>query len=157
MSGSYVFNVTLSLDTNIYADGDVLAATQQIAKFFPANNYTALITGIMVSDEDDQGTALDLILMSAATDIGAENSAYDITDAESRTILGVVRVAATDFYDWGGFRLACKTISDGPSCGWKVPGVIRGTSTSLYIGAVVRSGTPTYSAAGLKLKISVMY
>ena len=151
-----VFDVTLSLDTNIYADGDVLAATQEIANFFPANGITAFITGIQVLDEDDQGCAMDILLMNAATNIGTENGAYAITDEEARTIVGWIDVNAADYTDWGDWRTA---IYKYPDAGYKIPGYLQATAlvSSLYVGAITRGGTPTYTASGVRLKISVDY
>ncbi len=94
MSVPRVFDVTFTLDTNAYADGDVLAATQEITGFFTSLNQAAYITGIQLIDEDDQGIAMDILFMNAATDIGAENGAAAISDAEGETILGTAILPA---------------------------------------------------------------
>jgi hypothetical protein len=132
---------TLSLDTNAYADGDVLADTQTIANVFRAADVAGHIESIILNDEDDQGIALDLWFLSAATSLGTENSAPNISDANSRTLIGKQAVAATDFYDLGGVRVAyLKNL-------WIPIKPIAGT-TSLAMAAISR-GAGTYSAAGI--------
>jgi hypothetical protein len=151
---SDVLDVTLSLDTNIYADGDVLAATQEIASAVRIAAGRALPLSLQVVDEDDQGTALDLLFFRSNISIGSENAAFSIDDAGSRDLLGWVRVAATDFTDWGAFRTATIKNSD---AAWHM-GLweAAAAATSIYVAAIVRSGTPTYSASGIRLKISVV-
>ena len=148
-----VFDVTLTLKADALDSGDVMAATQEVANFFPSAEIPAFITGIQIIDEDDQGIAFDLLLMDAASDIGAEDDAAAITDAEGESILGWVNIDAGDYTDWGGFRTVTMKNTDS---GFLVPGWIQGKTTSLYIGAIT-NGTPTYTASGVKLKISVEY
>lgn len=149
-----VFDVTLTTATDAQHAGDVLAATQEIANFFPSANIPAQITGIVVTDADDQGGQIDILFMNAATDIGAEGAANDITDAEGLTILGWVDVNAATFQsDWGNFRTAVVKPSDTV---FYVPKWIQGASTSLYIAAIDRSGS-TYASGGINVKISVEY
>jgi hypothetical protein len=143
-----VFAVTLTLDTSAYADGDLLAATQEITSFFPAAGVDRALHSILILDEDDQGAAIDLIFLNANEDLGTENGAYAITDAEARSITGTKRIVAGDWIDWGGFRLAefdnIGKVLRAPSA-----------STSLYVAAVSR-GAPTYTASGLKLLIGAL-
>lgn len=143
-----VFDLTLSLDTGgAYADADVLADTQEIANVFRLPGGTIWLQNIRIVDEDDQGAALDLIFLDAASSLGTENSAVSISDALSRTELWRVSVASGDYYDQGGSRIACigsiATLLKAAS-----------GSTSLFVAAVSR-GTGTYTAAGIRLKIGV--
>jgi len=155
-TGGYsdILDVVLSLDTNIYADGDVLAATQEIANAVRGAAGKILPLSIQVVDEDDQGTGLDLLFFRTNVSIGNENAAFSIDDAGSRNLLGWVRIAATDFTDWGVFRTATLKNSDSA---WHM-GLLEAAaeSTSIFVAAIVRSGTPTYSASGIRLKISVV-
>lgn len=138
--------VTLSTDTNIYASGDVLADFQEITGFFRVAGDTATIHSVTVIDEDDQGTALDLYVSRTGGTLGTENAAISISDANAREVQVLAIVAAGDFVDTINNRIATKIINPGLPVGG-------GASTSLWIGAVVRSGTPTYTATGLKLRI----
>jgi hypothetical protein len=69
---SAVLDLTLSLDTAIYADADVLAATQEVPLAFAAPGGTLTVRNVLVLDEDDQGIAFDIIFLNAASSIGTE-------------------------------------------------------------------------------------
>lgn len=143
-----LIEVTLSADTSIYANNDVLADFQEITDFFGSSGGRATIHSVTVIDEDDQGTALDLYVSRTGGTLGTENGAINITDANAREMQVLAIVAAADFVDTINNRVATKRNID-------LPVVALAGSTSLYIGAVVRSGTPTYTAGGLKLRLYV--
>jgi len=144
------FDVALTLDTNIYASGDVLAATQEVANVF-LNGNPAVLYDLRVIDEDDQGTALDLLFLRSNTSIGTENAAYAPTDVMGREILKKVSILAGDFTDEGLWRAAAKSLVDGIGCVLEPT-----TGTSLYLAAVCRSGTPTQTAAGIRVQFGVI-
>lgn len=144
--GRDVIDVTLVADTNSYADGDVLAIPQEITGIFTADRNVRKLMSLVVQDDDDQGTAIDLVFFNATATLGTINAAVSISDADADKILGVVSIAAADFNDHINSQQATKTglelllkAADGVS--------------SLWIAAIVRSGTPTYSASGLSLKL----
>ncbi len=143
--------VELTLDTAIYADDDVLAATQIIPGAFREAGGRSYVHSITVLDEDDQGVGLDLYFLNAELSIGTENSALAITDQSARAMLGggVVSVSAADFIDMGGSRLATKT-----NVGLMLQAA--GGMTNLYIGAVSQ-GTGTYASGRLRLGLGLMF
>ena len=141
-------DVTLSLDTSAYADGDVLADTQEVTAALNANDGTGMIQSIQVLDEDDQGVAMDLIFLDANVSLGTENSAPSITDANARNILGRIRVNAADFIDLGGSRIATMT---GVGIGIKAGSGV----DDIWVAAITRGGTPTYTASGVRLRIYI--
>lgn len=141
---SYI-DVTLSLDTAAYASGDLMADTQVVTNAMRVNDGTGVLMSVTVIDEDDQGAAFDLILLSANNTLGAENSPPSISDANARDILGFVSVLGADFVDLGGVKIATKTgvaLTVKPSAGTR----------NLYVATVTR-GAPTYSAAGVRLRL----
>lgn len=143
-----ILEVTLSLNAAVaYADGDVLADSQEIASAVRTAAGAGLIKSIEVLDEDDQGIAFDVIFLDADVSLGTENVAVAVTDANARNILGRVEIAAGDFYDMGGCQIATKEGLD-----LAVKGVA--ASTSLYIAAVSR-GAGTYTANGIRLRIGI--
>ncbi|PPE78319.1 hypothetical protein C3941_19860 [Kaistia algarum] len=142
-----VFDVTLVLDTSAYADNDVLFIGQEITNFFSAAGGKRMIQNLAVIDEDDQGVGFDLLLFNADPSIGTINSPPSISDANVRKFLGKVSVAAGDYIDLGGCRVADVT---------PIGKELKGVTTSLWIAGITRLGTPTYTAAGLKLKIGVI-
>jgi hypothetical protein len=141
-----VFDLTLSVDTSIYADGDVLADTQELASVFEVAGCVRTLQSVQVLDEDDQGIALDLVFLDSNQSIGTENGAPNISDANARKIIGRVSIATGDFIDLGGARVATKNL---------VGQMLKAAAsdTSLYVAAITRGGTPTYTASGLKLKL----
>lgn len=144
-----VLDVTLSLDTNAYAAGDVLAATQSVTSAFAVDGGIALLQTLHVLDEDDQAAGFDLIFFDANVALGTENSAPDITDANARNIIGMVSVSAGDYIDIGGSRIATKT-------GLGLQMKAASDTTTLYVAAITR-GTPTHSASGLRLKLGMIW
>ena len=140
-----VVTVVLTLDTNIYADGDVLAITHEIANAVSVSGGTGVIQSIVVQDDDDQAGILDLVFFDANTSMGAAaNAAVAIADGD--TILGIQEVVAADYVDMINSQVAHFE---------NVGIVIRGTGTSLYMGAVSRD-TKTYTAAGITVRLGIL-
>lgn len=145
-AGHKIVDVVLTLDTAIYANGDLLADTQVITDAVSANGGATNLISVGVLDEDDQGTAIALIFLATNVSLGTENAAPSITDANARQVLGKVDIAAADFTDLGGCRFAAKSA---------VNMLLKADAASrnLYVAAVVASGTPTYTVNGLRLKL----
>ena len=139
--------VTLSLDTNAYTSGDVLADTQVVTDALRFADSCGMIQSVVLIDEDDQGIALDLHFLSANSSLGTENGAPNISDANARDHLGVVAIASGDYKDLGGVRVA--TVK-----GIGLPVKAASGTKDIYVGAVT-GGTPTHSASGLKLRIGI--
>ena len=148
-----VFEVTLSLDTNAYADGDVLADTQEIANVFNVPGKCVILNSILLLDKDDQAGALDLVFVRNSTSLGTENAALNILDANAAEIIGVVPVAAADYHDFINSQIVVKGPSD-EGMGFVLnPNALGGTSA--WIGAISRD-TKTYTASGIVLKVGFL-
>lgn len=143
-----VTNVFLSLDTSAYSSGDLLAATQVISDVFRFADEQGELVSVTVLDKDDQGAAFDLYFLDSNASFGTENSAPTITDTAAEYILCIVPIATGDYKDLGACRVAnIKNIGAiiKPATGTK----------NIYVAAVNGSGTPTYTAAGIQLRIGV--
>lgn len=138
-------SVTFSLDTSIYASGDVLADTQVITNFTRAADQGAYLTRFILFDQDDQ-TAADMrvLILKANSSLGTENSAPNISDANGLNIVGNILVAAAAWYDMGGFKMATVDLANMPI--WVPPA--SGTR-DIYVG-LITLGTPTQTASGIK-------
>jgi hypothetical protein len=154
-----VVAVTLSVDTSAYADGDVLADFQEVTNFVRTNGGRALIQSLTVLDKDDQGVAMDIFTTPSAISLGTENSAPSITDTNAEGVQCVrppgntYSIEASDYKDLGGCKLA--TVSN---IGLLVEALgTTGHEKSIYIGAITRGGTPTYSASGLILRFGLLW
>lgn len=145
-----VVAVTLSTDTSAYASGDLIADTQQIDAFFRKADGTGVINSINIIDEDNQGVALYVIFMSTSTSLGSENSAPNISDANlTAGFQGIVSVGTADYVTISGAKVA--TIKN---IGLPVKAV-SGTD-DIYIAVLNATGTPTFTAAGLEMRIGVL-
>ena len=146
-----IVDVTLALDAGVaYATGDVMSLTAVVDGFFGAADQTAILRSIVAIDEDDQGTAFDVVFLRSNVALGATiNSAADISDANAREIQGFISIAAGDYIDLGGVRVATKT-------GLSLP--LRSISGTDDIAiATIARGAPTYSASGVRLRIGVSF
>lgn len=148
-----VIDVTLTLDTAAYASGDVIAATQTVASVFKVNGGRAVLDSLAVIDQDDQKVALDVFFFSQSVTFGTENSAPSITDADGLYCLGYVSVVAGDYKDLGGVSVASG--SNLRNLGLVLEN--GDDSKSLYVAVMNGSGTPTYSATGLTLRLGLSY
>ena len=148
-TGDDVIDVTCTLDTSAYASGDLLFDTQAATSAARVNAGKVVLESVTVLDEDDQGIAFDLYFLDANNSMGTENSAPSISDANARAILGYVPILSTDYRDLGGCRVACKA---GIGLAMKAGS---GTTT-IYVAGVNGTGTPTFTASGLRLKLGFL-
>lgn len=146
-----VIDVTLTLDTNPYIIGDVLSVTQEIPNFFHVLNAGVNITSIQVLDEDKQSGAFDILFFDTDIDVGTINNAYNLTDAEMRSFVGMASVTASGYHAFTNNSVA-----------WLGMGyedmrvfIIKPTrnSNSIYM-ATISQDTKTYTANALSLKIA---
>lgn len=138
-----VKDITLSLDTNAYADGDLLADVQEILNVMRYPGGTAILQSVRVLDKDDQGAAFDIYITDVSTTWGTENAAVGPSDAVADSILGSVSVTASDYTDLANSQEA--TIRN-----IGLPVKAAAESTSLYVACVSR-GAPTYTASGVTI------
>jgi hypothetical protein len=144
-----IVDVTLSLDTNAYANGDLLADTQVITDAFARVDGTGEIESIVVLDEDDvTAYTFYLAFFEANVTMGTENSAPTMSDANARSLLGAVSFATADALD----LVNCKAYQKN---GLRVPIRAATGTRNLYIAAVVITGTPTHSATGVRVRLGI--
>jgi hypothetical protein len=128
----------------------VIAATQVITNAMRDIDKGAWLHSLMVIDKDDQGAALDIYILDADVAVGTENAAPNISDANAASILTKIPVATTDYYDLGGVRVAELHGLD------RAVRPIVGTR-DLAIAVVNGTGTPTYTAAGIVVRLGFEY
>jgi len=147
-----IVEVALSLDTGAYADGDLLADTQEVANAC-FENSTCTLQSIRLLDISDQAEALDILILRSDEDMGTEGSTFAPTDAKASEILTAVSFSAGDYVDLANSQMAVKSLGD-KGMGVKLA-PSDNTTKSLYIAAVSR-GTGTYAAAGIELLLGFM-
>lgn len=144
-----VIEVTPTLDTNQYDSGDLLFDSTELADAVRYDGGKALLISVVVVDKADQKAAFTLVFANAATDFGTLNSAPNPDDSEVATVLGFIKIETTDYLDLGGASVAVK---------FQIPLELEAAddSTSLYIAAVNGTGTPTYAAGDLVLRVGLL-
>lgn len=143
-------DVTLTLDTAIYAAGDVLSSTASIANAMRVNGGTGILQSITLIDQDDQKAQLKLFVFDTNVSLGTVNAAPNISDANALTLLGgPINFEVGDYTDLGGVSVASKD-----NIG-KIVKSLAG-SRNLFISVLNGSGTPTYTSAGIKLRLGFL-
>jgi hypothetical protein len=146
MSYLSVIDVVPVLDAAILANNEVFMVAFEIPQVF-SKGLPRKLQSVVVLDSDDQNVAFDLVFSNATITLGTANSTITISDADAAKIVGTVRmVVATHAYD-----LINSTLFTQSNLQLVMAG--SGTSNSLWISGVVRSGTPTFTAAGMKIKL----
>lgn len=146
-----VFDATLTLDTAAHAAGDVLSNPVAIAlPRMPVDGapLRAEITSVQVLDEDAQAQALDLVFLRANRNLGTLNAVVDITDANARDIVGIVPVVAADYKALVASSQAFPQFN---------PLAFELTAAILYVAAICRSGTPTHTANGVRVRVGIRF
>lgn len=142
-----VYEITPVLDTNVLADNDVFFVPIEIPQVFD-KGLPRVLQSVVVLDGDDQNTDFDLIFFNATATLGTLNAGVTISDADAAKVLGAVSLlAASHAFDLINSILFVK---DG------IGQVMKGVTGSLWVGGVVRSGTPTYTASGMKIKLGFL-
>lgn len=144
-----LFDVTPTLDTSAYATDDVLFDRTVLTNFFRKNDGTGILQSIQVIDGDDQGVAIDFYLHTTNQPLGTANAAPSISDANAAALIGPFSIAAADYKDLGGVKVG------------KIAGLAQAIKSvsgarTIYISAVVKSGTPTFTASGMVLRIGAL-
>ena len=146
-SGSgVVLDFTPVLDTSIYADNDVLFISTVLTGVSDVEGgVVELVSGICF-DGDDQGTEVEVFFTTSATTPGTINGALSAADTVFDDIVG--RLHFITFNDLINSMQAVLPLAA------PVNQVIQcaAGSKDLYVFGVVRSGTPTYTASGMKFK-----
>jgi hypothetical protein len=145
--------VTPTLDTSAYADGDVLFNSVEIPQAVFANGRTVTLVSIAGLDADDQGVAMDLVFTQAALTLAALNAAAAPADGViiAAKFMGHIRIATGDYIDFTNSQGFTKLLS---------PGLVleaASGSRSLYVSGINRGGTPTHTATGLVLKFGFIW
>ena len=143
-----IVDVTLVLDTNQYAANDVLVIPQILTACLLENGGKAILDSVVLLDKDDQGIAMDLVFSQVVTTLGTINGAVSISDANAAYILGTLNIATGDYVDLIGSQIATKL-----NVGMYLEGA--SGADDIYIGAITRGGTPTYTASGITVRLGL--
>ena len=143
-----VISVVPVCDTNAYASGDLIADATAIAAAVRVTGGRAILQSLTIIDADAQGVAFSIYFMSTNTTFGTFNAAPSISDANiAAGLLGRVDVATTDYTTLNGSKIvSLKNIGL----------VIEVPATTMWFAIVNSTGTPTFTASGLKFVFGLL-
>lgn len=98
----YITTITPVVDTVALAAGDVSSNKFSI----PFTTKKGRIENLLVIDKSDTGKAFDILLFDNDYTAMTVNSPVNVSGALSAGLVGSLRVAASDFIDFGAIRLA---------------------------------------------------
>ncbi len=142
---SNVVTVVLTMNGAANHANDVLADTQEIADAMRGSGGTGILQSILVQDDDDNGGAIDIVILDTNTSIGTENAAVSMTDNDN--ILGTVSVLEADFVDMINSKHA--------TMGNLSIVVKAKRGRSLYVAVVMRDAN-TVTASGITLRFGFL-
>ena len=150
-----VIRVQPTLNTSAYADDDVFFNSTEIPSAVIGNGGSSKLIGITILNEDDVAHDIDIIFMQKSSDLGTINEAVGSNSkwtnalAKQAGVLGVVTI------DWSLSNanmvnnLIFTTANANPSAkseGLPILLQAEDDSTSVFMAAVSRGGTPTVAA-----------
>lgn len=147
-----VLTATPVIDTAAYAAGDLVGSAAidltPAVKSDGLSPSSGVVQSVVVVDEDKQSINLDVYLFDSnpSNTTFTDNAAFNPADADLDGLIGVASVT-----DWK----AQSTNSVGQSLNLGMPFALAAGAESIYAVLVTR-GAPTYSAAGLTLRVGVL-
>lgn len=144
------FELTPTLDTAAFADGDAMGGLHEIDRFFPAVSVQGVIESIMVLDRHKQAKDFDIFFFrdnpSASTI--TNNAAFSLHDDDSSKLAGFYGIEDSDYLDVGGFSMAFKNA---------VNLSLKGSTNqpTLYLALVAREAIDYNTATDLTLIFTV--
>jgi hypothetical protein len=142
-----VITISPTLDAGAYASGDVLFASTKLENVALDTKGLANLRTLVVLDLANQKQAIDFYFFSQDPgSVGAANSAFDLSNTQIANCIGRYSVASADY-------ITAKSGTNAEAT--KLLEMLLATAASskdVWVVGVCRSGTPTYGAAGLKVK-----
>jgi len=131
--------------------GDVVFQADTLANCVAVAGGTCILQSIVILDEDYNGQPLDLVFMDPTAlldDTSAGGTEIDAADGSiPDSIIAIVPV--TSYFDGIAWKVGYKN---------NIGTVLKAASgaTSIYVSAVNRGATATWTAAGLRLRIGIV-
>lgn len=140
-------SVTPTISSGVaYATGDVVGAALTFTGAASFNGGSGRVTSAVLTDRSTQAAPLELWLFQVSpTLVGADNAAFDITDAnlEAANLIGIIQF--TNYFSTASGRASQGTYAGQPLGSAPMHYVCGASATSIY-GALAVRGTPTYGS-----------
>tara|TARA_R100001530_G_C4314155_1_gene153875 strand:+ start:1300 stop:1791 length:492 start_codon:yes stop_codon:yes gene_type:complete len=148
-----IIDVTPTLNTNEFADGDALLNFTEIPNAVIGNGGVSELINITVNSKKASSTPMEIIIMGSGVSMEAANAAMNITAAEgvAANFCGWVDIPDDGGLDMGNFIINMPVNETGAKP--KLPFLCKADddSTSLYFTAII-GGTVTYAASDLTFR-----
>ena len=148
-----IIDVTPTLDTNEYADGDSLFNKHEIPGAVIGNGGVSELVSITVNSKKASATAMEVIIMGSDQSMEAANAAMNITAAEgtAANFCGCGDIPADGQLDMGNYMIGMPVNETGAKP--KLPFLCKADddSTSLFFTAII-GGTVTYADGDLTFR-----
>ena len=154
-----LLEVTPTINTVEYAVGDCIFISTEIPNFFRGASDYAEIKSLTIIDRSVDAPAMNVYLTTDSTTLGAINATADAADTVVDGVQCIIPVVAADYLggatDTDTCGVACITdpANDGIGC---IVGS-NGSSSSMYICAILQVGVETFAVGDLTFKIGVKY
>lgn len=152
-TSDHTVSVTPILDTNIYAQDDILFDTTEITNVSRIDGGVVILQSLSLIDKSGNNSAIKLVVLNASGSIGTINAAENISDTHGEKILTEINIASGDYSDYANFG---RVVKNGSDIGM---GIIMKpiTGTSLYIAAVFTDATgATYAASDIIIQLGFL-
>lgn len=139
--------VTPTISSGVaYASGDVVGAALTFTGAAAFNGGSGRITNAILTDRSTQAAPLELwIFQASPTLVGADNAAFDITDANLETAVPLGVIQFVNYFSTASGRVSQGTVN-GMALGAAPLHYICGASATSIYGALAVRGTPTYGS-----------
>lgn len=145
-------SVTPTIDTAIYATGDVMGSVYELEGALNANTRSGYVMSVILADKAAQSVSLEVIIWDEepASSVGSDNAAFDPTDSDLAKIAGRV------VFDGSNDRSAFSDNSLQYVSSKVIP--VGGTSaatTSLWVNLVARGAYDGATTGDITIKLCV--
>lgn len=136
-----VFSATPTIDTNIYASGDLLGTKLSFSGAGQRGDGVAaggIVRSVLITDLAAQGADIDVVLFNAdpSGTTFTNNAAFDLADADIAKVVGVAQVTTDAAFNDNGVSFAHNLY---------IPFNV--AAGNILYGALVVRATPTYATA----------
>ena len=162
-----VIRVTPTLSTDAYADDDVFFNATEIPSAVLGNGGCSKLIGLSILNEDDVEHDFDIIFMQKETDLGTINDAVGSASKWTNVLAKAAGVLGWISVDWseGDINLINNLLWTSIRTGGAGAGEMNNNmllqaendSTSVYMAAVSRGGTPTTAADDYEIILHIEY
>lgn len=146
--GGISIAVAPTVTAGAYSAKDAVGGEMTFANAVRVSGGSAVLNSVTIIDKSQAAAGLELWLFSATITEADDNAAFDISDAELATCVGVVPIATADYFQIADNEVACvRGVGLQFAC----------AATSLF-GQLKCTGTPTYaSTSDLTVVLGIEY